>query len=130
MPELRPQGRQGWRIPDACRQGGRRGDNDPPGLNFVSVRDDPHAVVPIGYLPHGGRQHDAITKRVRHPDRQQLRAADKAQLLGAVPDSQQPLQGAGRLLVAGGSNIEEGVQERDIAGFGAPKVGDAAKHRE
>ena len=67
----------------------------------------------------GGVQRDPGTELARQPQRDQLRTADEAPLLGAVRRVGVALEGARGGLVAGAGDVVDDEQQRELVGVGS-----------
>ena len=86
----------------------------------VAVGVHGHPVARVLDAPHGRAEHDPLlAELLRHPQRDQLRAADEAVLLGAALGVEEHLEAARRV------DVEEHVQERHVLGLGGPDGLDA-----
>ena len=78
------------------------------------IRVDGDAAPALADPPDGLGEHHPPAERLRRADRDELRAADEAAVLGSARGIDQPLDRPGRALIARGVDVEEHVQQRDV----------------
>ena len=117
-------------VVDARRQRRRHGDDGALGGHAVAVGDRGHRAV-LGDDPaHGPAQHDAVAEALGELDRHELRAADEAALLRAAAGVDQPLDVPRVRLVAGGGEVEEDEEQRDVTRLAREDRGDGDVEQE
>ena len=93
----------------SSRRGSERWDDGALAARIRAVRVHGHAIVTVGDAAHRRSEHQPpLAERLRHPDRQELGAADEAILLCAALGLEQQVEAAGRV------NVEEDVEQRHL----------------
>ena len=106
-------------VDDPAGQRGRHRDDHALAGDVVFVRPHTHAEAALVDAPHRGIQQHALAELLGHLDRDELRPAVDARLLGAAGRVEVALERSLVLLVTGRCDVEERVQERDLARLGA-----------
>ena len=101
------------------RQRRRDGDDHPAGVHVDAVAVHGDAARGVHDAPDRRAQVHPVAERVRHPQREQLRTAAQARLLGTAADVEQLLDRPDVLAVARGGDVAEHEQQRQITRLGA-----------
>ena len=102
-------------------RGERGGDGDDHALRPHLERAGPHGDVTAVLLDAADRrlQQHPVAQLAGHLEAEPLRASGEAPHLRAVAGVEVALEGPGVVLVAGGGDVEEREQERELGGLGA-----------
>ena len=103
---------------DQTRHGRRQRDDHPPRAVDVAIGDDVHIAAPNHDPPHRRALHDPAAKLSRDRQRDRLRAAHDAVLLGAVARREVAFEGPDVALVARRRDEEQREQQRDVPWLG------------